>query len=83
LDETHHIEYQGHDDDMIKENILPHKDKGMISYTRFQVFELCDASFDDSKSEEFSKKPLNLVNFSFDEEHDDHIDDFLHIGKHK
>jgi len=31
------------------------------------------------KVKSFHKKPLNLVNFSFDEEHDDHIDNFLHI----
>jgi hypothetical protein len=57
-----------------------HEDKGMVSCTPFQVFDFCDASFDDLESEEFLEKPLDLVNFSFDEEHDDHkienIDDF-------
>jgi hypothetical protein len=31
----------------------------------------------------FQKKPFNLVNFSFNEEHDDHIDNFIHIGRHR
>jgi hypothetical protein len=36
----------------------------------FPVFEFYDASFDDLENEEFVEKPLDLVNFSFDEEHD-------------
>jgi hypothetical protein len=76
------------EDEGIQASISPsHEDKGMVSCTPFQVFDFCDASFDDLESEEFLEKPLDLVNFSFDEEHDDHkienIDDFLHIGRHK
>jgi len=77
LDEAHH----DHDDHLIEEIILIHEDKGMVSCTPLQDFDLCDASFDDLESEEFSEKTLNLVNFSIDEEHEDHIDDFLHIGR--
>jgi hypothetical protein len=69
-------------DEGIQASISPsHEDKGVVSCTPFQVFEFCDASFDDLESEEFLEKPLDLVNFSFDEEHDDHkienIDDLL------
>jgi hypothetical protein len=57
------------------------------SFTPFQFFEFCDASFDDLESEELLKKPLDLVNFLFDEEHDDHeienIYDLLNIKRHK
>jgi hypothetical protein len=39
------------------------------------------------ESEEFLEKPLDLVKFSFDGEHDDHeianVDYFLHIVRHK
>jgi hypothetical protein len=28
LEKAHHFEYQGHDDEPIGENILPHEDKG-------------------------------------------------------
>jgi len=59
----------------------------MLSCTPFQIFELCDASFHDLESEEFLEKYLDLVNFSFDEEHDDHkienINDLLHIERNK
>jgi hypothetical protein len=75
------IEDQGHDDDPIGERILPHEDKGMVSSTPFQVFDLCDASFDDLESKEFSEKHLDLVNFLFDKEHDDHeIENFQDLN---
>jgi hypothetical protein len=44
-----------------------HKDKGIVSYTPFQVFDLCNACFNDLENEEFLRKPLDLVNLSFDE----------------
>jgi hypothetical protein len=42
--------------------------------------------FDDLESEEFLEKPLDLVNFSFDEEHDDirlKILMIFYIGRNK
>jgi hypothetical protein len=86
------IEEDEFDEDLDVESIQasispPHEDKGLVSCTPFQVFEFYDASFDDLESEEFLEKPLDLVNFSFDEEHDGHeienIDDLLHIERHK
>jgi hypothetical protein len=86
------LEEEDFDEDLDVESIQvssppPHGDKGMVSCTPFQFFEFCDASFDDLESEEFLEKPLNLVDFSSDEEYDDHeienIDDLLHIKRHK
>jgi hypothetical protein len=36
------------------------KTKGMVSSTPFQVFDLCDASFDDLESEEFLEETLGF-----------------------
>jgi len=53
----------------------------------FPNFLLYDSSFDDLESEESLGKPLDVVNCSFDEEHDgseiENVDDFLGIGRHR
>jgi hypothetical protein len=86
LEKKHIFEDPGHDDDPIGENTLPHEDKGVVSSTPFQAYDLCYASFDDLEAQEFSGKPLDLMKFSFNEEHDDHeienVDYLLCIGRH-
>jgi hypothetical protein len=56
-----------------------HKDKSMVSYTPSQVFD--SASFHDLESEEILEKSLDVTNFPSNEEHDDCINDFIHIGR--
>jgi hypothetical protein len=51
----------------------------MITCTPFQVFDLCNASFNDLESEELVGKPLDLVSFSLDE----NINDLLRIEMNK
>jgi len=55
------------------------EDQSMEGYTPSQFF---DVAFHDLKSEEFMGEPLNIVNFSSNKEHDDCIEDFIHIGRH-
>jgi hypothetical protein len=56
-----------------------------VNCTPFQVLEFYDAIFDDLEKKEFVEKPLDLINFSFDKEHDHESEnvDFLNIGRHK
>jgi hypothetical protein len=63
LDKEHHVGDQGHDEDLIEEGIPLHKNKGIINCTPLQVFDLCDAPFDDLGSEEFSEKTLQFGKF--------------------
>jgi hypothetical protein len=55
----------------------------MVSCTLSQVFDSCVVSFHDLESEEKLEEPLYVANFSSDEEHDDCIDDFIHIGRRR
>jgi hypothetical protein len=68
-------EYEG-----IQVSIFPsHEDRVFVNCTPFQVLEFYDAIFDDLENEEFVEKPLDLINFSFDKEHDhesENVDDF-------
>jgi hypothetical protein len=74
---------QFNEDKGIQDFVSPsHEDKGMVNYTPFQVFIVYDTSFHDLESEEFLEKLLDLDIFSFDIEHDDHIDDLRHFGRH-
>jgi len=75
-------------DEVIQDSIShSHEYKRVVHCSPFQFFDLCATFFDDLESEEFLEKPLDLVNFSFDEEHDDHkienIDYLLHIERNK
>jgi hypothetical protein len=55
------IEEDDFDEDLDGESIQasispPHEDKCLVSYTPFQNFEFCDASFDDLEKEKFVEK---------------------------
>jgi hypothetical protein len=54
LEKGHHVEDQGQYEDLIEESIHIHEDKGIVTCTPFQDFDLSDASFDDLESEYFS-----------------------------
>jgi hypothetical protein len=71
------------EDEVIQASVPPsHEDKNdEVSCTLFQVFDSYDASFHDLENEEFLEEPLDVVDFSSNEEHDDCIDDFIHIGR--
>jgi hypothetical protein len=42
-----------------------------------------DASFHDLESQEVLEEPLDVVSFSSNKEHDDCIDDFIHVGRRR
>jgi hypothetical protein len=73
------------DEDEVAQAPIPpsHEDQNVVSTTLFQVFDSYDASFHDLESEEFFEEPLDVVDFSCNEEHDDCMDDFIHIGRRR
>jgi hypothetical protein len=60
-----------------------HEDENMVSCTLFQAFDSYDASFHDLESQEVLEEPLDVVSFSSNKEHDDCIDDFIHVGRRR
>jgi hypothetical protein len=97
FNEAHHVEDPIHEEDetsvfsppfdedeVIQTSIPPaHEEENVVSCTPFQVFDV--GSSYDLESDGFSEEPLDVVEPSFDGEHDDaieNIDDFLCIGRH-
>jgi hypothetical protein len=73
------------DEDEVTQASSPpsHEDENMVSCTLFQAFDSYDASFHDLESQEVLEEPLDVVSFSSNKEHDDCIDDFIHVGRRR